>query len=152
MGKKRSSEPRFPPIPKYRASDGQQAFMETRASESLDDVLEALCNLTDRMDIIEATVENITEVAEMNRKRHQNTDYSLGKLCPLMDTIFDTSDAPGHIQYDCCYESHAESGEHVVGQAMFCKLQSALTSSADPDYSVTDRGVCDTTCGELPPN
>ena len=104
-----------------------------------------------RMDAIEATVVNITDTAEMNRKRHENVDYTLGKLCPLIDTIFDTSDAPGHVQYDCCYESHSDSGEHLVGQAMVCKLQSGLTQAANPEYPVTDRGTCASTCGDLPP-
>ena len=150
---KKSYKQSFSSYHNYGSSDGQKVLRELRDSgDSLTEVLEKLNNLTDRMDTIEATVESIAETAEMNQKRHENTDYSLGKLCPLIDTIFDTSDAPGEVQYDCCYESHSEGTKDVVGQAMFCTTQSALSTDPDPEYPTTDRGTCADTCGDIPPN
>ena len=138
------------PTSDYDSSNTENVFLR-ESSDSLTDVLEKLCNLTERMETLETTVESIIEVAEMNKKRHTNVDYSFKKLCPIIDLIFDTSDAPGHVQYDCCYESHSESGTHTVGQAMVCKLQSSLAQATDPEYPTTDRGVCADTCGDLPP-
>ena len=87
---------------------------QLKCTNTLDPVAEAtekLRALMERLNAIEPQVTDNTEKAEMNRKRHQNVDITFNKLCPLIDAVFDveSSNAPGKVSYDCCYESFNEN-------------------------------------------
>ena len=56
----------------------------------------------------------------VDRKRHENVDYTFQYLCPLLDKIFDTSDAPGGTQYDCCYQEYTGT-TGSIGEVFMCE-------------------------------
>ena len=94
------------------------------------------------MDALERRIETTAELATENRKRHTNTDSSLGFLCNLVDRLYDDETT----QYDCCFEEHTDS---QVGNFMLCltRQQAALVG-----YGNVGVGVCATTCSGLAPD
>ena len=116
-------------------------------NSTLADLLYKIRNLTKRLEDLESCCAAHNSSIEQNRKRHENVDQSLEKLCPLIDQIFDTSSAPGGQKYDCCHEAHNET---TIGNSMFCTIESFLTKV--PIYPTTPEGVCATTCGGFSPN
>ena len=85
----------------------------------------------------------------MNERRHTNIDGNFRELCPLIDTIFDSSDAPGGVQYDCCQEDFSGTPGQI-GEALMCLPQSSLDLLNPSPFTTTNRGVCATSCGFLP--
>ena len=85
----------------------------------------------------------------MNERRHTNIDGNFRQLCPLIDTIFDHSTAPGGVQYDCCQEDFSGTPGQI-GEALMCLPQTSLDLLNPSPFTTTDRGVCAKSCGFLP--
>ena len=118
----------------------------------IDQVLAKIEEVTIKIEALIEAHENNTATISMNEKRHQNTDNSFKKLCPLIDRIFDNSSAPGGVQYDCCHEEFTGTPGQIGG-AMICLTQTLLTHSSETStapFAFTDIGKCDTTCGSFP--
>lgn len=126
----------------------QTCFQEFMAG-GIDLVVAKIEEVALKIAALEAAHENNTATISMNEKRHQNTDNTFQGLCPLIDTIFDTTDAPGAVQYDCCHESFTGTTGQI-GNAMVCLTETLLSQTSPPPFSTTDRGRCDTTCGSFP--
>ena len=121
------------------------------ASSSIDGILENICDLVERMEPLETNVSTNAATIEMNKKRHENADLTFAKLCPLIDQIYDTSDnPPGGIHYDCCKADYTGTTGNIGG-GMVCLANSFLSLPflVQP-FSVTDQGICASTCGTLP--
>ena len=76
------------------------------------------------------------ELASENRKRHTNTDSSLGAICSLLDTLYGSS-ISGVSAKRCCYVAHKET---QVGNFMQC-----LSTASATLVGITDSGTgtCD---------
>ena len=94
------------------------------------------------------------ELATENRKRHTNTDSSIGAVCALLDALYGSgiTSTTSITAKSCCFVSHTDS---VVGNFMTCLSNTALSAKAffsnTGDYTV---GKCDTStdsCGSLSP-
>ena len=101
----------------------------------------------------EILVANLTEqfnqakdLAEENRKRHENVDLSFAHLCPLLDVIFDVSSPPGGSRYDCCHERYSGTPGQI-GNAMICTLDGYLALSQV--FPQSETRSCASTCGDL---
>ena len=99
-----------------------------------------------RLSAVETLAYTTSVLAAENRKRHTNTDSSLGNLCNLLDRLFATT-SPSR---QCCYEKHTGT---QVGNFMYC-----LTSTAaDRIFAAPSNngiGICKTgvkACGSLAP-
>lgn len=126
----------------------QTCFQEFMAG-GIDQVLAKIEEVTMKIEALIEVHENNTATISMNEKRHQNTDNSFKQLCPLIDSIFDDSSAPGDVQYDCCHEEFSGTPGQIGG-AMICLAETLLSEAGTPPFAVTDRARCDTTCGSFP--
>ena len=113
------------------------------------ELLDKIAKLTKRVEELEAISAANNKAIEQNTKRHENVDFSLNNLCPLIDEIFDANNHPGSTKYDCCHEFYSgTSGQ--IGNAMLCTTESFLTVTGM--YPTTGTGTCATTCGQIPIN
>ena len=72
------------------------------------------------MSVVETTGASTAATAESNRKRHTNTDSSLGSICGLLDRLYDGEST----KRVCCYEEHTDS---QTGNFMNCQTTIAAT-------------------------
>ena len=119
------------------------------ASGGLDLVLQKIEEVSQKIAALEEAHNNNTAMISMNERRHTNIDGNFRELCPLIDTIFDSSDAPGGVQYDCCQEDFSGTPGQI-GEALMCLPQSSLDLMNPSPFTTTNRGVCATSCGFLP--
>ena len=113
------------------------------------ELLDKIAKLTKRVEELEAISAANNKAIEQNTKRHENVDFSLNNLCPLIDEIFDANNHPGSTKYDCCHEFYSgTSGQ--IGNAMLCTSESFLFAAGL--YPTSTTGTCATTCGILPIN
>ena len=93
-----------------------------------------------------------SELASENRKRHTNTDSSLGFICNNLDEIYAAS-ISGLTARSCCSVSHTDS---VVGNFMVCMSNTAISAGGFfSNASPYGAGACDTStdsCGGLAPD
>ena len=96
-----------------------------------------------RLSAVETLAYTTSLLAQENRKRHTNTDSSLGNLCSLMDRSFATT-TPSR---QCCYEAHKDT---QVGNFMLCLTSAAAarTFAAPADIGV---GMCKKSCNGVAP-
>ena len=113
------------------------------------DLLDKIAKLTKRVEDLEAITAANNKAIEQNTKRHENVDFSLNNLCPLIDEIFDANNHPGSTKYDCCHEFYTGTPGQI-GNAMLCTSESFL--SLAPLYPTSSTGFCANTCGKLPIN
>ena len=114
----------------------------------MDALLEKVVNLTLEIEALESNtsvIANLSATVDMNKERHENIDYSFNVLCINIDNVFDTSDAPGGHQYDCCRQEYTGTSGSI-GQVMACEKKFILDLFPNPPFSQTDRGTCDTSC------
>ena len=101
---------------------------------------------------INTVVAATSELAAENRKRHTNTDSSLGFICNLLDEIYAAS-ISGLTARSCCSISHTDS---VVGNFMTCLSNTAISAAGFfSNASPYGAGVCDSStdsCGGLAPD
>ena len=99
-----------------------------------------------RLSAVETLAYTTSVLAAENRKRHTNTDSSLGDLCNLLDRLYATTNP----SRQCCYEKHTDT---QVGNFMFCLTSNAaLKQFAAP--SNVGVGICKSgvmACGGLAP-
>ena len=127
-------------------------FVKLSSSISLDsltEVMERLNNLTEEVKQLKVSSSDNAVLAEENRKRHENVDISMRRLCPLIDEIFDVASPPGGTRYDCCYEEYTGT-PGKIGNAMMCMTESFLGISNNAPFPRTSTGRCASTCGYLP--
>ena len=87
------------------------------------------------------------ELASENRKRHTNTDSSLGAICSLLDTLYGSS-ISGVSAKQCCYVAHKDT---QVGNYMQCLSTASATLIG---IQAKGTGTCDqdsSTCYNLAP-
>ena len=103
------------------------------------------------MDSINTVTVAAMELATENRKRHTNTDSSIGSVCALLDALYGSgiTSSTSITAKSCCFVSHTDS---VVGNFMSCLSNTALSAKAF--FSKGTVGSCDTStdsCGSLSP-
>ena len=104
------------------------------------------------MDSINTVTVAAMELATENRKRHTNTDSSIGVVCSLLDALYGSgiSSTTSITTKSCCFVSHTDS---VVGNFMTCLSNTALSKTSY--FGKTSAvGTCDTStdsCGGLAP-
>ena len=99
-----------------------------------------------RLSAVETLAYTTSLLAQENRKRHTNTDSSLGNLCNLLDRLFATT-TPSR---QCCYEEHTDT---QVGNFMYCltTTQASFIFAAPSNEGV---GICksgDNACAGISP-
>ena len=87
------------------------------------DLLDKIAKLTKRVEDLEDSTAGNNKAIEQNTKRHENVDFSLNNLCPLIDEIFDANNHPGSTKFDCCHEFYTETSGQI-GNAMLCTSES----------------------------
>lgn len=102
-----------------------------------------IAQILSKVSVLEVRVSNMNtvlnanaELASENRKRHTNTDSSLGAICSLLDTLYGSS-ISGVSAKRCCYVAHKET---QVGNFMQC-----LSTASATLVGITDSGTgtCD---------
>ena len=113
------------------------------------DLLDTIAKLTKRVEDLEASSAANNKAIEQNTKRHENVNFSLNKLCPLIDEIFYANNHPGSTRYDRCHEFYTGT-QCQIGNAMLCTSESFLSVAGL--YPTSSTGFCATTCGKIPIN